>query len=390
MKVKILLVCLLIVAFAAGARAQLAKHVSEDAKSSEKTIQNAPFSADSVTESVQILWDGTKIVRKMSSKLYRDNEGRFRREDSRMQLGVPGQNVEIAESIRIVDPVGGVKYMLDVKDRRYKKSETKKKFELNLDSKFKLIKENEWNVKKEVIAERQAQQKARQNEKEAERQAKEKEKQAENKVKQVESSIHQTENVTRVDEGVQRIENTVEGDGKRVPVYNPGDNKPPEKLSPNDDKKGPMSKNEALGTQTIEGVTVEGTRTTTTIPVGTIGNDRDINIVYEKWYSKELQMTVFSKHSDPRFGEQTYRLSNISRKNPAISLFTPPADYRDQDEDDGDGDGDGDGDDDGDGDGGNDRTKKPRVPAKPSGSKIGNKPSGPVIGKPPVPTKPVI
>jgi hypothetical protein len=211
-------------------------------------------------------------------------------------------------------------------------------------------------------------------------------------VKQVENGMQQVENIAqveggmqRIENGVLRIENAIDGDNKRVPVYEPGDKKPPAKPSPKENPNGPTSRNESLGVKTIDDVTVEGTRTTTTIPMGAIGNDRDINIVYEKWYSKELQMTVFSKHNDPRFGEQTYRLSNISRKNPAISLFTPPADYKDKDEDvDDDGDGDGDGDD---GDG---RTKKPRVPAKPSGPKVTAKP--PVIGKPagPMPKNPVI
>jgi hypothetical protein len=405
---KPLLTIFLVICAAVGANAQIAKPVSEDAKSPEKIIQNAPFSAEAVTESVQILWDGTKIVRKMSSKLYRDREGRFRREDSKMQLGVPGQNVEIAGSIRIIDPVAGFKYLLDVEDRKYKRSDFGKKFELKTDSKFNLVKENEWNLKKEADPEKRAEQQAKRNEQQDKRnkqqakrnEEKEKaaekqiEKEAEKRVKEVEQGMQQVEtgvqtgSVARVEEGMQRIEtgvqridNAVDGNAKPEPVYGPGDKKPAVKISTNEDKKGPKSSTESLGVQTIEGVTVEGTRTTTTIPMGTIGNDRDINVVYEKWYSKELQMTVFSKHTDPRFGEQTYRLSNISRENPPISLFSPPADFRDDDDDDGDGDGDGDG---------NGRTKKPRVPAKPSPPKVTADP--PAIGKPAgqMPKKPVI
>jgi hypothetical protein len=41
-----------------------------------------------------------------------------------------------------------------------------------------------------------------------------------------------------------------------------------------------------------------------------------------------LQLTVYSKHTDPRFGEQTYRLTNISRNEPDRSLFAPPAEYK--------------------------------------------------------------
>jgi hypothetical protein len=86
-------------------------------------------------------------------------------------------------------------------------------------------------------------------------------------------------------------------------------------------------KTESLGKQTIEGVEAEGTRNVTTIPAGEIGNDRPIEIVFERWYSPELQTVVMTRHSDPRFGETTYRLTNISREEPARSLFEVPAGY---------------------------------------------------------------
>ena len=85
---------------------------------------------------------------------------------------------------------------------------------------------------------------------------------------------------------------------------------------------------EQLGVQNIEGVDCEGTRTVTTIPADAIGNERPIEIVYERWYSKDLQMIVYSKHSDPRFGEQTYRLTNINRSEPDPSLFEVPSGYK--------------------------------------------------------------
>jgi TonB family protein len=86
-------------------------------------------------------------------------------------------------------------------------------------------------------------------------------------------------------------------------------------------------KSEPLGKQTIEGVEVEGTRNVTTIPAGKIGNERPIEIVFERWYSPELQTVVMTRHADPRFGETTYRLTNISRDEPAHSLFEVPAGY---------------------------------------------------------------
>jgi len=84
---------------------------------------------------------------------------------------------------------------------------------------------------------------------------------------------------------------------------------------------------ESLGKQTIEGVEAEGTRTTIVIQPGAMGNERAISIVSERWYSPELQTVVMTKHSDPRFGETTYRLTNINRSEPARTLFEVPADY---------------------------------------------------------------
>lgn len=86
-------------------------------------------------------------------------------------------------------------------------------------------------------------------------------------------------------------------------------------------------KREDLGQQSLEGVSARGTRTTTTIPAGSIGNVQDIRIVSEQWFSDELQVLVMTKHSDPRSGETTYRLRHIVRAEPDPNLFTVPADY---------------------------------------------------------------
>jgi hypothetical protein len=90
---------------------------------------------------------------------------------------------------------------------------------------------------------------------------------------------------------------------------------------------GTPSTTEDLGMMHQNGVPAQGTRTTLTIPVGQIGNNREIKVVNERWYSQELQMTVKSVNSDPRFGTNTYELKNISRSNPDASLFQIPPDY---------------------------------------------------------------
>jgi hypothetical protein len=90
---------------------------------------------------------------------------------------------------------------------------------------------------------------------------------------------------------------------------------------------GGQPKQESLGEKTIEGVTAEGTRTVMTIAAGAIGNERPVEIVSERWFSPQLQAVVLSRHSDPRYGETTYRLTGIERDEPDSSLFTVPADF---------------------------------------------------------------
>jgi len=87
-------------------------------------------------------------------------------------------------------------------------------------------------------------------------------------------------------------------------------------------------KSEPLGSQTIEGVNATGTRMTSTIEAGAIGNDRPIQIVSESWYSAELQTMVKSTHSDPRMGQETFELMNVSRTEPNAYLFQVPAGYQ--------------------------------------------------------------
>ena len=94
---------------------------------------------------------------------------------------------------------------------------------------------------------------------------------------------------------------------------------------PQEKESAEQVKHEDLGTQTIEGVSAQGRRETITIPAGQIGNERPIDIVSETWFSPELHTMVLRKHSDPRVGESTYRLTDIKRNEPDASLFQPPS-----------------------------------------------------------------
>jgi hypothetical protein len=85
---------------------------------------------------------------------------------------------------------------------------------------------------------------------------------------------------------------------------------------------------EDLGSQTMEGVLATGTRTTHTIPAGEIGNDKPISIVTEVWTSPDLKTVIYSKRSDPRMGDQTFKLTNIVRAEPDPSQFAVPSDFK--------------------------------------------------------------
>jgi hypothetical protein len=85
---------------------------------------------------------------------------------------------------------------------------------------------------------------------------------------------------------------------------------------------------ESLGTKTIEGIEVVGTRTTSTIPAGAIGNDKALTTTRETWESPELKLVISSAQNDPRFGQTTYSLTNIQRSEPEAALFQVPPDYK--------------------------------------------------------------
>jgi hypothetical protein len=89
----------------------------------------------------------------------------------------------------------------------------------------------------------------------------------------------------------------------------------------------PEIQTESLGTQVIEGLPAQGTRTTRTIPAGRIGNQQPIMAVTERWYSPELQIDLMRKQTNPRFGQTTLQLTNIVRAEPDPALFQVPPNY---------------------------------------------------------------
>lgn len=253
------------------------------AASSTSVVKGAPFSAEAVSENVQVLADGNKISRSYTTKMFRDSEGRFRREGG---SGGSGSNfyyntggtgfssVGFQNSISIFDPVANVRYILQPSDKTARKMNT---FPGTAES--------------PVIVNGQSYSYA------------------------IRATVES--NAAKRAEATAQAEAT--GIGKTSVVVLPG-------FVPTQNNGN--SKTESLGSRSFEGVEAEGTRTVTTLPAGSIGNERDIEIIYERWFSKDLDLIVYSRHSDPRFGEQTYRLINISRSEPDRSLFVPPSDYK--------------------------------------------------------------
>jgi hypothetical protein len=88
-----------------------------------------------------------------------------------------------------------------------------------------------------------------------------------------------------------------------------------------------QTQREDLGTQVMEGLVVRGTKFTTTVPEGAQGNDRPLITVREQWIAQDSGLTVLSHIVDPRNGETTVKMTDISTTEPDFSLFAPPPDY---------------------------------------------------------------
>lgn len=249
-----------------------------------KVVKGAPYSAEAFTERIQTLSDGNRIINKFTSSIYRDSEGRTRREQSFKDLGVLGVGEEPLKTIFIHDPVAGVTYSLDSRTHIAHKSAP---FTVELSRKIGPDATTVHGQSFEFKVERGTGTSS--------------------------GNVIMTAPLGAGAEAARVPHSVVEG--ASTYIFRTG--------------KGPNAneKKEDLGKQIIEGVEATGTRTTITIPAGDIGNERPIEIVSELWYSPELQLVVMTRHSDPRMGETTYKLTNINRAEPPKSLFEVPADY---------------------------------------------------------------
>lgn len=236
-----------------------------------RTTPNAPYAGETTNESVQVLPDGNRIVHRTVTRVYRDNAGRTRRET----LDADGQVVLVA----INDPTTGVSLVVDPRTNKVSRSSVVK---------YSTTVPHEGGTLTSV--------------------------QSAGSTAVFIASEDKAHAEIEIKARVKAAEPAGAGGG--VFWVNSGAAV----------AKGETTK-EDLGQQTFEGVTANGTRTTTLMPVGAIGNEQPIKIVSEEWFSSDLQVLVLTKHSDPRTGETTYRLANITRGEQPKSLFEVPAGY---------------------------------------------------------------
>jgi hypothetical protein len=236
-------------------------------------VTSAPYSAEAVTEIVQQLADGNRIVRRNTAQVSRDSQGRTRREEGFAMFGplVNGPRANEPRNVQISDPAAGTIVMLDLGTRTAHKMPGPPRLVLR------------------------------------------------NKIANANASAGVIEPAERV--AVEKFEIAVPGPEARGGVmFN--------RVEAAAALRAEKPVIESLGTEFMDGIAVDGTRTTVTIPAGQIGNERPIDIVSERWFSPDLKVLVMSRQSDPRFGETTYRLTKLNRSEPAAHLFEIPADFK--------------------------------------------------------------
>ena len=247
-----------------------------------RVTKDAPYSAEAVTESVQSLADGNRIVTRNTTRIFRDSDGRVRRE----QLNAAGTEVV---SINISDPVAGTSYILEPATHIAYRNGL---FITAADpggATFGAVGQGAFIATRTpevgVVVTRPAN----------------------------DPAVLADELKTKLADEIKM--RSVAGGG--VIAYSAS-------AATSDMKK---TTQEDLGQQTIEGVAANGTRSIIEIAAGAIGNEQPIRILSEQWFSPDLQVLVLTKHVDPRAGETIYRLNGIVRAEPAHSLFELPPDY---------------------------------------------------------------
>jgi hypothetical protein len=84
---------------------------------------------------------------------------------------------------------------------------------------------------------------------------------------------------------------------------------------------------EPLGNLQIANVETTGHRVTMRIPAGYRGHSKPIELVDERWESRDLKLLISAHISDTRAGELDYLVTNIRRVEPPPDLFVVPPDH---------------------------------------------------------------
>jgi hypothetical protein len=92
--------------------------------------------------------------------------------------------------------------------------------------------------------------------------------------------------------------------------------------------RNPALHSETLGTQTVDGLELIGTRETLTIGAAVMGTDRPLRVESEFWYSPKLRLNVTTRRSDPRSGTEIYSVTNVNQAEPDPNLFVLPSTAR--------------------------------------------------------------
>jgi hypothetical protein len=84
---------------------------------------------------------------------------------------------------------------------------------------------------------------------------------------------------------------------------------------------------EPLGQNTMLGISVTGTRAQITLPAGSFTKNHPIQILDQRWISKELQVLMYSRTEDSEYGTLEHRVTRISLSDPPAELFEIPIGY---------------------------------------------------------------
>jgi hypothetical protein len=275
----------------------------------KQVVKNAPYSAEVISEKLQMLPDGNQISKRSSTLAFRDSIGRTRQE-------VRDAKGEV-RSVQIHDAVDGSRYVL----LPAKKTATKIKLDMAFARKMDGMKEKAESMRKEgktVIIERSGPGE-------------------EAIIRRIESRAEGGKPEGREEIKINVIRSGGEGRADvQIIGADPGamhlsmaDSIPgaPMGMMFQDMKWSAKAISKDLGTRDFDGIRAEGKSRIYTIPAGEVGNKNPITVSNETWFSPELQVTVYSKQSDPRSGDTIYRLANVKRNEQPIALFTVPADY---------------------------------------------------------------